>query len=124
MQEFDFLDPEWHINWNYKYPDISFLAGEGYVDLLEKKLFLLLIGWGDNSSAGTFNLSIYNDCNSYRDEITKCTYLVFDLDENFNISGGSCDDRWVIEDDGLVFETTTRSWNFTTHHPPLPDAEI
>jgi hypothetical protein len=102
----NYANPEWVS----ALPDGDCLAGEGYVDWSEKKLYLFLLGIGDQTGYGTFNISPNTTCNYYHDLATNRVYLVFPLDEEYKIADGSCSDRIS----GEMAVQSTRSWHFET----------
>lgn len=102
----DYENPEWV----FSLPAGDYLAGDGYIDLSEKKLYLFLIGMGDNQGAGTFNLSPATNCSYYHDTATNRVYMVFPLDEEYRIADGSCSDQVS----GDLTAQSIRSWQFTT----------
>jgi hypothetical protein len=100
--------------WFLALPDADCLAGEGYVDLSEKKLYLFLLGIGDKTGYGTFNLSPNTTCSYHQDQATNQVYLVFPLDEDYQIADGSCGDKVSAETggEGSMTIQSTRSWHF------------
>lgn len=115
--DIDFTNP----GWVFDLPDGDHLAGEGYFDLTAHKLYLFLLGHGDNSGYGTFNLGPTTNCVFHHDTTTNRVYLVFDLDDQFNIVDGSCDDK-IEDSEGGMVTTSTRTWHFETTNPPKEDA--
>jgi hypothetical protein len=100
----NYANPEWPLS----LPDGDCLAGEGYVDLTEKKVYLFLLGIGDKTGYGTFNLSPNTTCSYHHDPATNQVYLVFPLDEEYKIAEGSCSDKIS----GEMSIQSTRSWHF------------
>jgi len=110
----NYSNPDWFI----ALPEGNYLAGEGYVDLSEQKLHLFLLGIGDETGYGTFNLSPNSTCNYHHDLATNRVYLVFPLDEEFNIADGSCSDTVSSGSGGQggMKIQSSRSWHFETHY--------
>ena len=110
----NYSNPEWVS----ALPDGDCLAGEGYIDLSEKKLYLFLLGIGDRTGYGTFNLSPDTTCSYYHDQTTNRVYLVFPLDDEYKIADGSCGDRVSADTGGQggMKIQSTRSWHFETRH--------
>jgi hypothetical protein len=102
--------------WALSLPDANCLAGEGYVDLSEKKLYLFLLGIGDKTGYGSFNLSPNTTCSYHQDPATNQVYLVFPLDDEYKIADGSCSDKVSADTGGQGGMTiqSTRSWHFET----------
>lgn len=115
LKTLDYTNPAWP----FTLPDGDLLAGEGYVDLDQRLLYLFLVGVGDDSGTGTYNLMDPTSCRNYHDLTTNRRYLVFPLDERFEIADGECSD--AIVDEKLHY-SGTRSWRFTTRSPPDADA--
>lgn len=118
LYDIDYTDPSWPGNLP---ADTDLLAGEGYIDMNTRKLYLFLVGVGDDSGSGTYNLGTQTDCRYEHDQYTNRVYLVFDLDENFEIENGSCTDQ-ITDQEGQFTYSGTRSWEFTTRSPPDKDA--
>jgi hypothetical protein len=108
----NYSNPEWPLS----LPDGDCLAGEGYVDWSAKKLYLFLLGIGDQTGYGTFNLSPNTTCNYYHDQATNRVYLIFPLDDEFKISDGSCWDKVSADTggEGAMTIQSSRSWHFET----------
>jgi len=109
----NYANPEWVRS----LPGGDGLAGEGYVDLSAKKLYLFLLGIGDETGYGTFNLSPNTTCSYYHDQTTNRVYFVFPLDEEYKIADGSCGDSIAADTggEGSMKIQSTRSWHFDTH---------
>ncbi|NMB75496.1 MAG: hypothetical protein GYA21_10260 [Myxococcales bacterium] len=118
LYDIDYTDPAWPGNLP---ADTDLLAGEGYIDMNTRKLYLFLVGVGDDSGSGTYNLGPQTDCQYEHDQYTNRVYLVFNLDENFEIENNSCTDQ-ITDQDGQFTYSGTRSWEFTTRSPPDKDA--
>jgi len=110
----NYSNPEWVS----ALPDGDCLAGEGYIDLSAKKLYLFLLGIGDQTGYGTFNLSPNTTCNYHHDQTTNRVYLVFPLDDEYKIADGSCGDRISADTGGQggMKVQSTRSWHFETQY--------
>lgn len=110
----NYANPEWFV----ALPDGDCLGGEGFVDLTEKKLYLLLFGIGDKTGYGTFNLSPNTTCSYYLDQMTNRVYLVFPLDDEFKIADGSCSDKVSADTggEGSMTVQSTRSWHFDARY--------
>jgi hypothetical protein len=108
----NYANPEWVLS----LPEGDSLAGEGYVDLTEKKLYLFLLGIGDQTGYGTFNLSPNTSCSYYHDQATNRVYLVFPLDDEYRIADGACSDNVTADTggEGSMTIQSTRSWQFET----------
>ncbi len=118
LYDIDYTSPDWPGNLPQ---DTDLLAGEGYIDMNTKKLYLFLVGVGDDSGSGTYNLGTQTDCQYEHDQYTNRVYLVFNLDENFEIENNSCTDQ-ITDQDGQFTYNGTRSWEFTTRSPPDKEA--
>jgi hypothetical protein len=107
----DYTDPMWPLS----LPGGDFLAGEGYIELPARKLYLFLVGVGDDSGAGTFNLGPITDCAYQHDPATNRIHLVLPLDDEYQIADGSCSDQIPFEGGGKkgIMTRGTRSWHFT-----------
>jgi hypothetical protein len=110
----NYSNPEWVS----ALPDGDCLAGEGYIDFSAKKLYLFLLGIGDKTGYGTFNLSPNTTCSYYHDQTTNRVYLVFPLDDEYKIADGSCGDSISANTGGQggMKIQSTRSWHFDTRY--------
>jgi hypothetical protein len=98
--------------WPFTLPDKDFVAGEGFIDPVQMRLYVFLVAMGDRNSAGTFNLAPDTNCPYFHDKSTNQIFLWFDLDDELGVADGECSDRIPGAESGgqLVMQRTT-SWH-------------
>lgn len=115
--DLDYSDPFWLAT----LPQGAYIAGEGLVDPVDRKLYVFLVAVGDLTSAGTFNLPPDTTCAVERYTGTTDvyqTFLVFDLDEQYRVPVGSCTSTYRFTGTGGGFTATwTTTWVISTVRP-------
>jgi hypothetical protein len=112
--DLDYSDPFWIAT----LPKGPYIAGEGMLDPVDRKLYVFLVAVGDYWSAGTFNLPPATSCQVERYSGTNQVFLVFDLDERFRVAVGSCKSTYRGTGTGGGFTAPwTTHWMITTVQP-------
>jgi hypothetical protein len=115
--DLDYSDPFWLST----LPTGAFIAGEGLVDPVDRKLYVFLVASGDYIGAGTFNIPPDTTCKVERytgETDVYQTFLVFDLDEQFRVSVGSCTSTYRATGTGGGFTAIwTTHWVISTVRP-------